>query len=390
MNTEMKNKINKENVERGAAVSEAIKKETQVQLALSNGRSILAAYHHRIKKRLWLGVGLGLILIFLFYLSIITGSVNLNLGQLRQALFHKSDLAFVLWNIRLPRAVGAVLAGAALGLAGAVMQSLLKNPLASPFTLGVSHGAGFGAALAIIIFGAGQAHSYGAEAVSVFRSYTVAGLAFLGALTAVGLILVISYFKKVTAESIILAGVALSSLFSSATMFLQYFASDVQVAATVFWMFGDLSKAGWLENKLIFFCLLPAFIYLYSERWNLNALLWGGEVAKSLGVKLEKLRLAGLFLSALVVSVATAFFGIIGFIGLISPHFVRLLIGNDYRFVLPYSALSGACFLLAADLLARSLLRPVVLPVGIITSLAGVPVFFLLLFRRKRNWYAES
>ncbi|MGC8745961.1 MAG: FecCD family ABC transporter permease, partial [Candidatus Saccharicenans sp.] len=294
------------------------------------------------------------------------------------------------WNIRLPRAVGAVLAGAALGLAGAVMQSLLRNPLASPFTLGVSHGAGFGAALAIIIFGAGQAHSYGAEAVSIFRSYTVAGLAFLGALTAVGLILIIAYLKKVTAESIILAGVALSSLFGSATMFLQYFASDVQVAATVFWMFGDLGKAGWPENRLIFFCFLPAFIYLFSERWNLNALLWGGEVAKSLGVKLERLRLLGLFLSALVVSVVTAFFGIIGFLGLISPHFVRLLVGNDYRFVLPYSVLSGACFLLAADLLARSLLSPVVLPVGIITSLAGVPVFFLLLLRRKRGWHAEA
>ncbi|HEK85919.1 MAG TPA: iron ABC transporter permease [Candidatus Aminicenantes bacterium] len=367
-----------------------IEKESRVQSEALSDKFLLKAYRHRIRKKLWFGLGLSLLLIFLFYLSIATGSIKFNIWELKQALLNKSDLSFVLWNIRLPRAVGAVLAGAALGLAGAVMQSLLRNPLASPFTLGVSHGAGFGAALAIIIFGAGQAHSYGAEAVSIFRSYTVAGLAFLGALTAVGLILIIAYLKKVTAESIILAGVALSSLFGSATMFLQYFASDVQVAATVFWMFGDLGKAGWPENRLIFFCFLPAFIYLFSERWNLNALLWGGEVAKSLGVKLERLRLLGLFLSALVVSVVTAFFGIIGFLGLISPHFVRLLVGNDYRFVLPYSVLSGACFLLAADLLARSLLSPVVLPVGIITSLAGVPVFFLLLLRRKRGWHAEA
>lgn len=346
--------------------------------------SLKEIYQQKIKLRLLIGLAILLLLFFLFYLSIRLGTIGLTSQQLFMALKKKSDLAFVLWNIRLPRAVGAVLAGASLAMAGAVMQTLLQNPLASPFTLGLSHGAGFGAALAIIVFGAGQAHSYGSESVTVFSNFTVAGMAFLGALTSVVLILLISYLKKVTVESIILAGVALSSLFGSATMFLQYFASDVRVAATVFWMFGDLGKAGWAENKLIFICFLPAFFYLFWQRWNFNSLILGEEVAKSLGVNPERIRLTGMFFSALVVAVVTAFFGIIGFVGLITPHLVKMFTGNDHRFVLPYSALTGACLLLAADIISRRLLAPVVLPVGIVTSLAGVPFFFYLILKRKK------
>ncbi|MDI6697719.1 MAG: iron ABC transporter permease [Candidatus Saccharicenans sp.] len=346
--------------------------------------SLTKIYRQKIRVRLYLGAALIVLLAFSFYLSLRQGAVNISLEQLIDALFKQSDLAFIIWNIRLPRAVSSVLVGAALGMAGAVMQTLLKNPLASPFTLGVSHGASFGAALAIIVFDAGQSHSYGSEAVTVFNAFTVAGWAFLGALTSLSLILLISFIKRAAAESIILAGVALGSLFGSATMFLQYFASDVQVAATVFWMFGDLGKAGWSENRLIFLCLVPVFIFFFWQRWNLNALTWGEDLARSLGVKVNRIRITGMFLSSLVVAVATGFFGIIGFVGLISPHLVKLLTGSDNRFVLPYSALVGALLLTLADLIARNLLAPQVLPVGIVTSLAGIPVFFILLLKRKR------
>jgi len=357
--------------------------ETQ-SFSFPQDNSLAEIYHQKIRKRLCSGVILLFLLILFSYLSIKLGSVEVSWKGLIQALFKKSDLAFIIWNIRLPRTAGAVLAGAILGMAGAVMQNLLKNPLASPFTLGVSHGAGFGAALAIIVFGAGQTHSYGSEAVTILSAFPVAGLAFLGSMTSVSFILLISYFKRATAESIILAGVALSSLFSSATMLLQYFASDVRVAATVFWLFGDLGKAGWKENQMILAGFVLAFIYFFWQRWNFNALNWGDEVARSLGVNLERTRLLGMFFSATVVALVTAFFGIIGFVGLISPHMTRLIIGNDFRFVLPYSALTGACLLLVVDLVARRLLAPVILPTGIVTSFIGVPVFVFLLLKRKR------
>ncbi|MCS7215678.1 MAG: iron ABC transporter permease, partial [Thermodesulfovibrio sp.] len=220
-------------------------------------------------------------------ISISTGSMSLSLYDVIKAILNNTEHSYIVWDIRITRTIGAILAGASLGVAGAVMQNVLKNPLASPFTLGVSHGAAFGAAFAIIVFGAGQTHTFGIEAVTIFKSYTVVISAFIGALLTVVLILFLSFLKNIKPEAIILAGVALSSLFSSATMFLQYFASDFQVAATVFWTFGDIGKAGWIENRLMFLAFILSFIYFFLNRWNFNAMLWGDEVAKSLGVNIK-------------------------------------------------------------------------------------------------------
>lgn len=343
-------------------------------------KQYLKSFH----AKLLLGVFLLSLIFIVALISVSTGSMNLSLSEVFRAIFSETENSYIIWNIRITRTFGAIFAGASLGVAGAVMQNVLKNPLASPFTLGVSHGAAFGAAFAIIVFGAGQTHSFGTEAVTVFKSYPVVISAFIGALLTIVLILFLSFLRNITPEAIILAGVALSSLFGSATMFLQYFASDFQVAATVFWTFGDIGKAGWMENKLMFIVFLLCFIYFFFHRWNFNALLWGDEVAKSLGVNIKFLRVSGMFLSALVVSVCTAFLGIIGFVGLISPHIVRLMAGNDHRFLIPYSALFGALLLLVSDLVARTVIAPSVLPVGIITSFAGAPMFFYLLIKRRR------
>lgn len=341
-------------------------------------------YLKLIRGKVLLGGVLASLLLIFAFISISTGSFNLSLKEVFYALISKREHSFIVWNIRVTRTLGAILAGASLGVAGAVMQNVLKNPLASPFTLGVSHGAAFGAAFAIIILGAGQTHTLGTEAVTVFRPYYVGLSAFLGALLTVILILLLSFLRRVTPEGIILAGVALSSLFGAATMFLQYFASDIQVAATVFWTFGDLGKAGWTENKIMLLAFIPCFLFFLLNRWNYNAMLWGDEVAKSLGVNIKFLRISSMFLSALVVSVCTAFLGIIGFVGLISPHLVRFFVGSDYRFLIPYSALLGAALLLVSDLIARTIMAPIILPVGIITSFAGAPLFFYLLIRKRR------
>lgn len=357
---------------------------SKIQESQFTESSLKKHYIKSIKAKLLLGALLFLLIFFVAIVSISTGSMNLSFNDVLQALLTNTENSYIVWNIRLTRVVGAILAGASLGVAGTVMQNVLKNPLASPFTLGVSHGAAFGAAFAIIVLGAGQTHAFGNEAVTVFKSYPVVLSAFCGALMTVILILLLSFLRNISPEGIILAGVALSSLFGSATMFLQYFASDFQVAATVFWTFGDIGKAGWNENKLMFAVFALCFIYFFFQRWNFNAILWGDEVAKSLGVNIKFLRVSGMFLSAFVVSVCTAFLGIIGFVGLISPHVVRLLIGNDHRFLIPYSALLGAFLLGISDLLSRTILSPIILPVGIITSFAGAPMFFYLLIRRRK------
>ena len=339
------------------------------------------------QRKVFMGLLLIILLLLSSFYSIRVGSYHITVGKLFEILLEgKGDhvLNHVLWEIRLPRTFAALIAGAGLGLAGAIMQNLLRNPLASPFTLGVSQGAAFGAASAIILLGAGQTYRVGNEAVTINSPYMVVIFAFLGSLVAVFSILLLSVLRGISPESLILAGVALSSFFGAATMLLQYFASDMQIAATVFWTFGDLGKAGWNDNLLMLIVLVPSFVYFFYRSWSYNALEWGDEVAKSLGVNIKVLRILGMVISSLVASVMIAFLGIIGFIGLISPHVVRLIVGNDHRFLIPYSALFGGFLLLLSDILARKVMAPVILPVGILTSFAGAPLFIYLLIKRRR------
>jgi iron complex transport system permease protein len=344
---------------------------------------ILARYHKAVALK-WMAWAV--LLVFLagaaiFFMTV--GSLPLTVADIVSNLFAKtqSQYGHVIWNIRLPRMITSVIAGAGLAVAGAVMQNILKNPLASPFTIGISQGAGFGAAFAIIILGAGSTNPAGIEAVTVNSPNLVVLSAFAGSMLSVIFILALSLLRRITPEAVILAGVALSAFFGAATMFLQYFASDMQVAATVFWTFGDLGKAGWLENGIMLAAFLAAFGYFFAVRWRFNALQWGDEVAQSLGVRVGRLRIIGMVLSSLIVAVITAFLGIIGFIGLIAPHIARFLVGSDHRFLIPCTAVLGALLLLVSDIIARLLLPPIILPVGIITSFLGAPLFLYLLIR---------
>ena len=343
-----------------------------------------ARYREHLRRRMLilvvLAAGLGLAALG----ALRVGAYPLGVGDLVRAVGGRADPAVrhVLVNIRLPRMLAAVLAGGGLGLAGVAMQNVLRNPLASPFTLGISQGAAFGAAFAIIVLGAGEASTTHAGPTVVGGAYLVAGLAFLGSLATVGALLALAAWRELSPAALILAGVALSAFFSAATMLLQYFASDLQVAAAVFWTFGDLGKAGWRELAVIAVVLIPAAAWLFGQRWRFNALLWGDDSARSLGVGVHRLRLVSLVLAALIAAVTTAFLGIIGFVGLIAPHLVRMVAGQDHRFLLPGAMLAGGGLLLVSDVLARTLAAPVVLPVGILTSFAGVPLFLYLLARR--------
>lgn len=343
-------------------------------------------YAERTRTRLLLLVVLLVLLLLAALVSLGVGSYRLTTGELFRGLLNDSNANLahhLLWTIRLPRTVAAILAGASLGLAGCVMQTLLKNPLAAPSTLGVSQGAAFGAACAIILLNTGNTFAVGNEGVLITSRGITALCAFGGALLSILLILALATLRQLSRETVILAGVAMGAFLSACTMLLQFFASDLQVAATLFWTFGDLGKAGWAENRLLALLLIPSFCLLLARSWSFTALQWGDEVAGSLGVAIGRLRLIGLLLTSLLVAVTTAFLGIIAFVGLMAPHLMHPLVGHDQRYLLPASSLCGALLLLLADLVSRTVLAPVTIPVGIITSFAGAPLFLYLLLRRR-------
>jgi iron complex transport system permease protein len=205
--------------------------------------------------------------------------------------------------------------------------------------------------------------------------------AFLGSITATLVILLLASLKKMSPESIILAGVALSSLFTSGTILVQYFATEVEIATVVFWTFGDVARSSRQEICLLGVVTACVVIYFMYNRWNLNALATGDDSAKGLGVEINRLRLAGMLLAALVAALATAFHGVIAFLGLLSPHIARRLAGSEHGLLIPYSCLTGSLLLLLADTLGRIIVGSGTLPVGVLTSFMGAPLFLYLLIR---------
>ena len=321
------------------------------------------------------------------YISLRSGIAEMNLAALLKALQGEGEetLQIVVWNLRLPRITAAVLAGAALGTAGCIMQNNLRNPLASPSTLGITSASAFGANFAIIVLGSGSMQSAQSDAVFIASPYLVALSAFIASVAALFFVMVLSKLRSFDPNVIILAGVAVSALFSAATAFVQYFADSQHVAAAVFWTFGNLGRASWPELSLLGILFLAAFSYFLFRSWDYNAMISGDDNAASLGVDTQKIRIGGMLFSSLLVSTAVSFLGIIGFVGLIAPQITRRLIGNDHRFLIPAAALMGALILLVSDTAARALFSPVVLPIGVITSFLGAPVFLYILLKDYRQ-----
>ncbi|SDM31086.1 FecCD family ABC transporter permease [Halarsenatibacter silvermanii] len=341
------------------------------------------------KQKIILIIAAFMILISLFVFSIAVGALNISFREVLKSLFRMESASqkIVVWNIRLPRITAGILSGAGLAVAGAVMQSILKNPLGSPFTLGISQAAGFGAAFSIIILGTGTLQSGGDSAILLDQIHLTAISAFGWALVSTLFIVLLVRLKNASPETMILAGIALGSLFTAGTTALQYVADDVELAAIVFWTFGDVGRATWSNNGLILLLLLPCLVYFYLNSWNYKMMASGDETARSLGVPVKRLRLIGMLITSLITALIISFVGIIGFVGLVSPHIGRKLIGPDERFLLPFSALVGSILLLGADTAARTILSPIVLPVGILTSFLGVPLFLYLVVRgREYMW----
>jgi iron complex transport system permease protein len=333
------------------------------------------------RKVLFIAVcAVALLVITLVALSI--GSANLSLSEVLRQIASQSGIA---WSIRLPRVLVAVIAGAMLAIAGAVMQCLLKNPLSEPYTLGLSQASAFGAAFAIVVLGAGSLYSNSKDAVIISNQYTVTLCAFCFCLISTGVILALTRLTKVSPESIVLSGVVLGSIFAAGLTAVQYFASDVQVASIIYWTFGDLSRITWDSLTLIVAASVPVLIYFLYNRWNYNAIDAGVDTANSLGVNVNRHITVGMVLASVVAALIVSLMGIIGFVGLLAPHMVRRVIGSDNRFVLPASALVGGLILVLSDTLARTIISPLVLPVGVITSFLGGPLFMYILIRGYRK-----
>ncbi|MFZ7128333.1 MAG: FecCD family ABC transporter permease [Desulfobacterales bacterium] len=312
----------------------------------------------------------GLLILCLF--AVTRGSYDLPATDVLKAFSGRlpSSESVVIWRIRMPRIVSALVVGWGLSISGLGIQSLLKNPLGSSSTLGISQGAAFGAAAAIVLFNA--------------QSVSVTIFALAGATGATAVILILARLKRLGAEAVILAGVALSSLFASATILVQYLATETELAAVVFWTFGDVTRSNWSEIGVTALVSAAGTLFFALRRWDLNALLSGDETARGLGVDVERLRLMGMTTAALVAAVATSFHGVIAFVGLIAPHMARRLVGEDHFLLIVFSAVIGAGLLLAADTVARLLVGSGSLPVGVITAFMGAPMFLYLLARGSR------
>lgn len=338
-------------------------------------------YNFTHKKILFIGA-LCLLIIISIGIAASTGSADVSFRDVYTSLLSKifpdivesSWLADVcLWKLRFPRIFMGLFAGIALGTAGAAMQGALKNPLVDPYMLGIASAAGFGAAIAIV-FGTG-----------IFAGkYLIVGNAFFFSLIASAVIIAIAEKKSGSAEAMVLTGVAVMFLFQALTTFTEYFAEAEAVKSAMFWMVGDLGKARWEDFRFVVpitAILVPVLIW---KSWDLNIIGAGDESAKSLGINVKKFRILIMVVSSLLVAGVVSFVGAIGFIGLVSPHICRLIIGGDNRFLIPASGLMGAVFLIISDSIARTVLSPAVVPVGVITAFLGVPFFvYLIMYRRE-------
>lgn len=349
------------------------------EVLITTRRSGLEEYRKIVSRRILFLTLCASLLILLFGLSLSLGSAQIPLTEVYMAVLKRfiggievSSLAdTVIWHLRLPRTIMAALCGATLAMSGRVTMVVLRNPLATPYTLGVSAGAGLGATVAIIL---GRGIPTGAP--------LIVSNAFLVSLVPIMVILLASRRAWVTPETMILMGVAMSYIFNATNTLIQFIAEAEAVRAAVFWLIGDLSRASWWQVPYATAVLLIAFTAYIRFALDLNAIKSGEEVAKGLGVEVENVRRVLLVVSCLSTSTLVSFTGAIGFICLLAPHITRIVVGEDEHYVIPISGLVGADLLLAADIIARRAAAPVMLPVGAVTALLGGPLLFYLLYRR--------
>ncbi|MCE4113833.1 FecCD family ABC transporter permease [Yersinia pseudotuberculosis] len=342
--------------------------------------SVMGRYQNIVRHRLLVMGVLVLAILGCLLLDFTMGPSGLTLSSLWQTLIDPASAdagtRVIVWDIRLPYALMAVVIGLSLGLAGAEMQTILNNPLASPFTLGVSSAAAFGAALAIVS---------GIGIPGVPDQWFISVNAFIFALFAALMLDGITRWTRVASSGVVLFGIALVFTFNALVSMMQFIASEDTLQGLVFWTMGSLARASWAKLGImlaVFALMLPLSM---MNSWKLTALRLGEDRAISFGIDVRRLRLGTLLRISMLSALAVAFVGPIGFIGLVAPHIARMIFGEDHRFYLPASALIGALVLCMASIASKNLIPGIIIPVGIVTSLVGVPFFLSIILRHRGN-----
>lgn len=347
---------------------------------MENHLSVEHRYRQVLYQRLAILATLLLAIIASLLLDFTLGPSGLSLQSLVQTLIHPADattgMRVIVWDIRLPYALMALLVGMGLGLAGAEMQTILNNPLASPFTLGVSSAAAFGAALAIVL---------GIGIPGVPESWFIPANAFLFALLSALLLDTLTRWTRVPTSGVVLFGIALVFTFNALVSIMQFVADEDTLQGLVFWTMGSLARASWEKLAILGAAMAIVLPWSMYRAWQLTALRLGEERAMSFGIDVRRLRLGSLLRISLLAALSVAFVGPIGFIGLVAPHIARLLLGEDHRFYLPGSVLVGGLVLSLASIASKNIIPGVILPVGIVTSLVGVPFFLSIVMRHRGN-----
>jgi iron complex transport system permease protein len=336
------------------------------------------AYQRIIRRRVLFLTALVVICILSFAIDLGTGPSSLGFTDVIRGMFRADTLsvsqAAILWEVRLPQALLALLVGLALATAGAEMQTILANPLASPFTLGVSSAASFGAALAIVL---------GIGIPGVSQNWIISANAFVFSFIAVIVLQSVVRLRGSGTDILVLCGIALFFTFNALVALTQFLASQQALQQLVFWIMGSLSRASWEKVRLLALVVVIALPFAQRAAWPMMALRLGEDRARSLGINIVRLRFMSLLRISVLTATAMAFVGTIGFVGLAGPHIARLLIGEDHRFFLPASALTGAIIMSLASVASKSIIPGVLIPIGIVTALIGLPVFFSLIFSRR-------
>lgn len=332
-----------------------------------------------IKKRILLIAGILTGVVILAILNISIGSSPIAIHEVLQVLLtgegdgHNS---LIIMDIRLPMALMAVAVGACLGVGGCEVQTILRNPIASPYTLGISAAASFGAAMGLIL---------NASVLNVPETLAVTVNAFIFSLFVAAMIYLFSLQRHVGKTAIILFGVALNFLFTSLTMILQYIADEDQLQSLIFWTFGSLLKTSWSKLYIVLAVLVVSVVILFKNAWKLTAMTLDDTKAKSIGVDTAKVRRTVIFITSLLSAIAVSFVGTIGFVGLLAPHIARQLVGEDQRFFMPLSALTGAFIMSLAFVISKLVIEGVILPIGLVTSVIGIPFFMGIIFGKMRS-----
>ncbi|ABD07399.1 transport system permease protein [Rhodopseudomonas palustris HaA2] len=341
-------------------------------------RSAVAGHLRQTRRRAAIVIGLLIAAALALQLDIGTGPSALTTMDLLRGLFDPSSLsrssAVIVWEIRLPQALMAALVGAALAVAGAELQTILANPLASPFTLGMSSAATFGAAVAIVL---------GIGIPGVPRIGIISTNAFVFAFGSALLIQLLGRLRGTDGQTHVLFGIALFFTFNALVAIMQFIATEQALQQLVFWTLGSVTRANMESVAILAVVLLLVFPLAMASSWQLTALRLGQERASSFGVNVRNLKLFALLRVSALTGAAVAFVGTIAFIGLVGPHIARLLVGEDHRFFLPASACAGAVVMSLASCASKLVIPGIVLPIGLVTSLIGVPFFLALILIRK-------